>query len=585
MKLAILTKVSLGILLAWGASAHAEVAGRVLVSVGDTSAVRAGKEIKLAAGTPIETGDTLRVGDVSNLQVRFTDEAIMALRSNTTMRIDDYAFANKAESDKSVFSLLKGGLRTITGIIGRNSRSNYAVKAETSTIGIRGTHFNIVHCSNDCRNTDGSAGQNGTFGAVTDGRISVTNKAGEREFGKSEFFFVASQDALPQGLIAPPGFLRDRLDGQAKTKGKDKAQTAAGGAEGATPSANTAGATQPAMTTNAPVLLTQSVTEFVPADQPKVTELTISDYTWIPDFGPLKVTSLCTGYPCTLTTSALMARTGSYAGITYVNYSGTSYAYPFSGTDGEGGAVLNGSVTLTAPPPYRLPDHYYTSYPNFTSSQSLTLTPVEWGSSTVGNMQWVRMSEVGTETWSYTNYSGGQVTGTDTWKGWDHGIMGDAAIPLPTSGSYTYNWIGGTTPTDSLGNVGTLTSGGSWNVNFGGSSMTVATVSPVQWSVGGVSYQLAVSSQSVSLSPQSVSGYNHSGTGIYPQLSGTLTCAASGGCSSANVVSTNSGSTATNTISPTFFGAGAAAMGVGYVAGATAGGVTRTSAHAQAYTK
>jgi len=237
-----LAKISLGLLLAWGATAQAEVAGRVLVAVGDTSATRAGKDIRLAAGTMIETGDTLNVGEASNLQVRFTDEAIMALRPNTTMRIDDYAFTNKTESDKSIFSLLKGGLRTITGLIGRNSRSNYAVKAETSTIGIRGTHFNIVHCNNDCRNADGSTGRNGTFGGVTDGRISVTNNAGEREFGRDEFFFVSSRDALPAGLIAPPSFLRDRLEGQAKSKGKDKG-TGEGG-DTAQTSTNTATTTQ-----------------------------------------------------------------------------------------------------------------------------------------------------------------------------------------------------------------------------------------------------------------------------------------------------------------------------------------------------
>jgi hypothetical protein len=278
-----LAKVSLSLLLAWAAVAQAEVAGRVLVAVGDTAAVRGGAEIRLVAGTPIETGDLLRVGDASNLQVRFTDEAIMALRPNSTVRIDDYAFTNKADSDKSIFSLIKGGLRTITGIIGRSSRQNYSVKTETSTIGIRGTHFNLVQCAGDCRNPDGAVAPNGTFGGVSDGRIAVSNNAGEREFGKNEFFFVASRDALPAGLLAPPPFLRDRLEGQVKSKGKTKGSGE--GSETAQTTNNTSTTTQPTVATPPLVVVTQP---FKPGDQPAVSQTAL--VSWVAAGGDLNYT-------------------------------------------------------------------------------------------------------------------------------------------------------------------------------------------------------------------------------------------------------------------------------------------------------
>ena len=233
MKLATILRISLGVLLAQGALVQAaEVAGRVLVAVGETSALRNGQAVRLAAGSVVEAGDTLRVGDASNMQVRFTDASVMALRPNTVFRIDEYAFANKVDSDKSVFALLTGGLRTITGLIGRQSRGNYAVKTETSTIGIRGTHFTLVSCNDSCRNPDGGLAPNGTYGGVADGRIVNANKAGEREFGRNEYFYVASSTSLPQPLLAPPSFLRDRLEGQAKASGKSTTASAGTGTSG-----------------------------------------------------------------------------------------------------------------------------------------------------------------------------------------------------------------------------------------------------------------------------------------------------------------------------------------------------------------
>ena len=86
-----LSIISAALLLAFGGSVvHAEPVGRVLVAVGDTSALRNGAVVKLTRGAEVQTGDTLRVGEASNMQVRFTDEGITALRSNSEFRIDDY---------------------------------------------------------------------------------------------------------------------------------------------------------------------------------------------------------------------------------------------------------------------------------------------------------------------------------------------------------------------------------------------------------------------------------------------------------------------------------------------------------------
>src|SRR5437879_3237401 len=194
-------------------------AGRFLLAVGDVAVARGQAEIRAATGTPVQSGDTIRVGPASNAQIRMTDESIVGLRPGTVLRIDAYEYSGQAEP-RSLFSLLKGGFRTVTGAIGRlHSRERYAVRTPTATIGIRGTHYTVVHCDNDCGGADRGPIANGTYGGVTDGRIEVVNQTGEHEFAANTFFYVASAGTAPQNLIAPPNFLYDRLEGQARSRG------------------------------------------------------------------------------------------------------------------------------------------------------------------------------------------------------------------------------------------------------------------------------------------------------------------------------------------------------------------------------
>src|SRR5882672_10481381 len=209
--------ILLGLLSAPGlASAQA---GRFLLAVGDVVVARGQAEIRAATGTPVQSGDTIRVGPASNAQIRMTDDSIVGLRPGTVFGIDAYEYSGQAEP-RSIFSLLKGGFRTVTGAIGRlHNRERYAVRTPTATIGIRGTHYTVVHCDNDCGGADRGSIANGTYGGVTDGRIEVVNQTGEHEYAANTFFYVASAGTAPQNLIAPPNFLYDRLEGQARSRG------------------------------------------------------------------------------------------------------------------------------------------------------------------------------------------------------------------------------------------------------------------------------------------------------------------------------------------------------------------------------
>ena len=113
-------------------------------STGQVTARSSDGERPLGKGAAVRAGDTILTGDSARAQLRFTDGAMLALQPQSEFRIDDYHYAGQADgSEKGVFSLLKGGLRTITGFIGRTHRNNYKVSTAVATIGIRGTEYTV----------------------------------------------------------------------------------------------------------------------------------------------------------------------------------------------------------------------------------------------------------------------------------------------------------------------------------------------------------------------------------------------------------------------------------------------------------
>lgn len=101
-----------------------------------------GVQRPLTKGVAIGSGDTIRTGDGGRAQVRFSDGALVSLQPQTEFRIDSYQYGGKPSGEeKGFFSLIKGGMRTITGLIGRNNRDAYKVTTSVATIGIRGTSY------------------------------------------------------------------------------------------------------------------------------------------------------------------------------------------------------------------------------------------------------------------------------------------------------------------------------------------------------------------------------------------------------------------------------------------------------------
>jgi hypothetical protein len=160
-------------------------AGRIDFAVGDVRALAAdGRSRPLTKGATFDSGDTIETGD-GRAQLRFTDGAQVSLQPGSQFRIDDYNFSGKADgSEKGLFSLLKGGLRTITGWVGRTNRDNYKVTTAVATIGIRGTEYSVNY-GNSITVTTG------------EGVIEICNAAGCLILNSGETAYVADGNTQP----------------------------------------------------------------------------------------------------------------------------------------------------------------------------------------------------------------------------------------------------------------------------------------------------------------------------------------------------------------------------------------------------
>ena len=133
-----------------GGAPTLQVAGRIAFVRGPLTAIGGGRERTLLTGGAVFEGDVLETASGTVAVLAFRDGGRITLQPNTRFRIDRYSFDDKKpETGSSFFSLLRGGLRAVTGVLGRSAPRAYRMNTPLATIGIRGTSFDLV-CQADC---------------------------------------------------------------------------------------------------------------------------------------------------------------------------------------------------------------------------------------------------------------------------------------------------------------------------------------------------------------------------------------------------------------------------------------------------
>lgn len=180
------------------------------VNVLDTNRKR--RTVKV--GDKLFEGDSVVTGKNGELHAELLDGGVLAIRPDTAMRIIKYQ-ANGDSTDTSIFGLLKGSFRSITGWIGKSSPANYQIRTPSATIGVRGTDHEPLVIP-----PGAASGEAGTYDRVNIGTSSITGANGAVDVtpGRAGFFAQHGRDRPRVLDQVPPQFRptrnEDRLQGR-----------------------------------------------------------------------------------------------------------------------------------------------------------------------------------------------------------------------------------------------------------------------------------------------------------------------------------------------------------------------------------
>jgi hypothetical protein len=156
----------------------------------------------LSVNSTVEQGDTLVTEKKTYARIKFTDNGEVSLRPGSQFRVSQYNFDQaKPTEDKAVYNLIKGGMRSITGAIGkRGDQDSYKLMTDTAVAGVRGTTYECKICEGNCGSLP-----NGLYLFVLEGTVRVTNNAGVQDVGAGQYVYVQTMNSAPRILPGNPG--------------------------------------------------------------------------------------------------------------------------------------------------------------------------------------------------------------------------------------------------------------------------------------------------------------------------------------------------------------------------------------------
>ena len=425
----------------------ATVAGRVVFATGNPQASDAGGAIRaLKRKDDVYAGDTLVTDTRSRLQVSFVDGAYVSVQPGTEYKIDEYRYSGKPDgNEKAVYSLLKGGIRAVTGLIGKENHDAYKVNTSVATIGIRGTGHNTRICQGDC---PGKA--DGLYHNTWEGVTYVENDVAVVDVPTGKGVYVKNLNSPIQFLSQPSAVTAVETGKQRQQEDKDaqeRQEVFVAGDQRTATGDQTVIVGESRITPVPSKVLTNQVFIAVSPDQlsPGLVDVTagFDGSLFFNDAGDL--------------IGALFTEDNDLGGLERTF--GTVDINSLLG--GDDPAAVSEIQALLATADQNLIDQFKQ---NPAKVAEFELTP--------GGIGWGRFSNG-----SLISVDDGGDTELDELSGFQsiHFVFGPTPSSIPTVGSAVYNFVGGTQSTSVSGaTIGQGATGGMLTVDFGTSSATLS---------------------------------------------------------------------------------------------------------------
>ncbi|MBT4194082.1 MAG: FecR domain-containing protein [Gammaproteobacteria bacterium] len=133
------------------AQKESRVIGRIAMLRGKGSAMGLDAKSRiLTTGAAVYEQDQLQTGIKSFAVIAFNDKSRVTMSPGTAFKIEEHHYKPKVpDENNAFFRFLRGGLRFVTGAIGKLNKRSFRVATPTATIGIRGTGFDLA-CEDEC---------------------------------------------------------------------------------------------------------------------------------------------------------------------------------------------------------------------------------------------------------------------------------------------------------------------------------------------------------------------------------------------------------------------------------------------------
>jgi hypothetical protein len=173
--------------------------GVVTKASGSVVAIHNSEKLPVTVGSALQGGDALVTGESGAAQLRFDDSSVFALTKGSQLAVDTFRMPRAGNPGVAAYSLKQGGIRTITGSIGKGKGDQYVVRVPGGDIKVQGTAYLALVCAGNCPGF-----KDGTYVRTEKGIVFFANAKGGVKLRVGQTAYVGADGSAPVFVKVSP---------------------------------------------------------------------------------------------------------------------------------------------------------------------------------------------------------------------------------------------------------------------------------------------------------------------------------------------------------------------------------------------